>query len=487
MSALLILLLSVLIVVKTILNLVSYVHLWYLKEYRLDRMFIHLRTAQGKKIYWPAFRRPPVTPKTVALFFTCVMTLVTFFFLIPTSFLIRFLIIYILALPVTFLWVTILAIPTFLYHEHKIWRATQKLRRSKLFSIGITGSYGKTTTKEYIASILSNNYKVLKTVGSKNSPIAIAEKALEELSSDDEIFVVEMAAYKKGEIARMSQIVQPEIGIVTAINEQHQDLFGSLETTKQAKYELIQGLRGMQIAIFNADNVHTREMASWAHRDGRHVWSISTKGNRLPEAEEHFVASSIKAYPNKISFTVEHKKDKHLLTVNVLGTHQALNIIAAVAGAVAAGMDFKDALSAAEKLEPFTETMQPVSGPNGSTLINDTFNNNPDAALAALDYLSLLEGKKVLVFTPMIELGTYASSAHERVGEAAAKICDGILLTNSNFNDAFLRGVHRVNSKKLVLTLSPSDTADHIRQRVQKGDTVLFKGKEAKRVLSLLT
>mgnify|MGYP001613034559 CR=1 FL=1 len=444
-------------IARIIHNTLAFVELWWVKEYRWDRMLVHLKTDQGKHMYILPFRGLRISPKTIGLVIISLAVLVLLFFALPFHVLIRLLLLDIISFPLTAILVFLIGIPQWLYHRVIIEWSTQKLRSHKnLFVIGITGSYGKTSTKEYLATILSTKYKVLKTEKSQNSLIGIAETIFRELRSEHEVFIVEMGAYKIGEIAEMSKMVQPQIGIITAINEQHQDLFGSIENTMKAKYELIAGLSGKRIAVMT-DGYNLTKLIEWAKRDkldlrGPHITDVSQKTDGV---SFHLNSTPVHA--------------------PVIGIHQAHNIALAITAAVAAGMTLVDATKATEKIIPIDGMMKPVKGINGSTFIDDTFNNNPDGAIAAINYLATTRGKKILVFQPMIELGVFAQSAHERVGKRAAEVCDTIILTNKNYLKFFPGNVY-----------GPKEASDYIRRNVSSADTVLFKGKEAQNVLRLL-
>lgn len=461
--------------VRIVLNILTYVQLWWVKEYRWDRMIIHLRTPQGKRFWWPQRRRPPISPKSTLLVLLSLSVCGYIVWTLNIPILFRLAIADLVSFPITWVLVLMLNAPTSMYHKLLIAKAVRKLRDHKpMIVIGITGSYGKTSIKEYLATILSTKFQVLKTEKSKNSPIGIAEVILKSLKPEHEVFVVEMGAYKMGEIAEMAAMVKPQIGIVTAINPQHQDLFGSLENTMKAKYELIEGLVGKRIAIMNTDNERVRIMAQWAKRDGCDVW------------ERRFSATDVRAGFHGLEFTCVFGKETASVKAQVLGAHQASNMLAAIAGAVAAGMTFDEAAAAAGKIQPFPKSLCLIPGYNGAVFINDTFNNNPDSAKAALDVLAWVKGKKFLVFQPMIELGEYAASSHREVGAYAARISDEIILTNRNFYEDFVKGVRNVSDTVKVLVRSPDKAASLLRSKLGKDDGVLFKGKEAEHVLRAL-
>lgn len=465
-------------------NVLTFVHLWFIKEYRLDRMLIHLRTSQGKKLYVLPFRRPPISPKTIMVCLGTLLTLGAIVWFWQAQILVALVVCDLISFPVTSFFVFLSSVPTLIYHRYVIAHATNQLRaHKKMTVIGITGSFGKTSTKEFLTAILMSKYKVLKTEASKNSPIGIAEVVLKSLSADTEVFVVEMGAYKRGEIKRMSAMVRPDIGIITAINAQHQDLFGSIETTKKAKYELIQGLKGKKIAILNADNSGTLEMALWAKKDAATVWMYTTE-HHAGKTPLIFRASDISETDNGLNFVLTWNGKKQEIRSQVIGSQFAGNITAAIAGSVAAGMQFEEACASARLIRPIEKTMHPIMTKDGIRLIDDTFNNNPDAAKAAINYLAKTSGKKILVFQPMIELGAYASESHKAIGEYAARVCDEIMLTNSEYFDDIASGVALFDPNKKIHVLSPDQAVQYIRRIVQKGDTVLFKGKESNRVLA---
>lgn len=485
MMPIVIAILSVLWTLRIVGNVMSFVRLWWVKEYRWDRMIIHLKTVQGRGVYFLPWKLPHCSPKSVVLIGMSLMLLVVVVLSSGLPVLLALFIADILSFPLTFLLVGIVNLPVKLYHLSVIHRAEVRLRaQAHLTVIGITGSYGKTSTKDYLAAIVSSNYTTLKTEASKNAPIGIAEVVVSSLR-DHEVFVVEMGAYKKGEVAYMSRLVRPEIAIVTAINAQHQDLFGSLENTMRAKYELVANLTGRRIAIMNADDSRVRTMGEWAKRDGATVWWYG-KENSVPGGDHTFRATDIRADLYGVRFICFMGRTSVSVHANVVGAHQVSNILAAIAGAVAIGMTFKEAARAAGRIVSAKNVLELVSGVNGLTLIDDTFNNNPDAAKAALDVLAWGPEKRILVFQPMIELGAYTSSAHADVGAYVARICDAIILTNPNWAEDFIRGVRSVSREIPVSVLNGAKAAAYIRTIASDGGTVLGKGKEAKGVLALL-
>lgn len=513
-------------------TLAGLLFLWWRKEYRLDRMAIHLKTKQGENVLFgkthmvlllalacwfitplssgivvflslgvfvlgvmylrrlARWHLPPISPKVIALGVSSMVYIGLLFLLLPLPAVMTLTVADLLLFPFSLLVVLGVTIPTRLYHASRIRQAVNILHsHHPMTVIGITGSYGKTSVKEYLATVLSEHVSTIRTEASKNSPIGIAEALLRSLRPEHRAFVVEMGAYKRGEIAEMTRMVHPEIGILTAINPQHQDLFGSIETTMQAKYELLRGLTGRKIAIVNLDDVRTRRMGDWAARDGNTVWGWTTKngGAKTTHCERVFRAAHVAANMNGITFDCLMGRERVPVSASVLGQHQVGNILAAIAGAVASSMKFADACRAASNVTAAEKVMHVVKGVNGAVYIDDTFNNNPDAAKAAITFLGAQHGKKIVVFQPMIELGAFAESSHEEVGKLAAACVDTILLTNSNFFASFERGVRSVSKDIPLLVFNPVKTVEYIRLHAHKGDIVLFKGKDTEHALKLLT
>jgi UDP-N-acetylmuramoyl-tripeptide--D-alanyl-D-alanine ligase len=460
-------------------NILSYIHLWYIKEYRPDRMWIHLKSPQGKTIFWPAWRRPPLTTKTLVLTALSVLSIAAVAWITPGSWIMKAFVADVATFFLISFWVILLRLPTHVYHSMLIYRATRMLAaHAPMNVIGITGSYGKTSTKELIATLLSTKYTTLFTTQSKNSPIAIAELVLSKLTPKHTVFVVEMGAYKMGEIAQMAAMVHPSIAVITAINPQHQDLFGSIEHTMKAKYELIAGMNHDGVAIMNADNARVREMAKRARSDGFTVEFYSALQNKSAV----ITAKNIQQLADGISFDCVYRDKAVPITAQLFGTHQVSNMLAAIAVCLRSGMTMAEIVKATRMIKPMVHTMAPKKGKNGAMYIDDTFNNNPDAALAALSFLSAQKGKKVVVFQPMIELGAYAKESHQKVARVMGEIATDIILTNDSFVEIF--ETYRGNAR--VQVLKPQEAAAYIVSSVSDADTVLFKGKEAGRVLQLL-
>lgn len=509
--------------VRTIRNSLYQVFLWQIKEYRLDRFLIHLHTWQGKRmIFGPLslikwvligsyFWGLPIFLPVVAVYvfeavlnfkeilssfkkpiFTFKATFVAGLVIILETLLFFWpsgqnggLALWVLVLdkilsPTVAIIFLSLSVPTTIQRRIVIDKAKEIIKKNaKLTTIGITGSYGKTSTKEFLATILAGKFKVLKTTGSNNTDIGVAKTILDNVK-DQEIFICEMAAYKRGEIKTICDIVQPKMGVITAINEQHLDLFGTLENTIRTKYELIKALPAGGLGVFNGNNKYTNNLADKARTSGLNILVYRYGRGDI-------VARDIRVFPRKIECIALIGKEKQKLTANLLGKQNVENILAASAVAHHLGMTLSEIAEGVKKLVPPEMTMKPYPGPTGATLIDDTFNVNPAAVLAAIEYAEIYRGKKILVLQPMIELGSESERAHQEIGEVAAKTCDLIILTNKNFNEQFLKGANKVkDGGEKVINLDNKSSAIKIKKIVDKDSVVVFEGKESARVLNQL-
>lgn len=523
----LLLLTSILFSFWIIKNILFWVALWQIKEYRLDRAMLHFtETLQGKNLFlsplvflkWLAIfgyilvifnrdlsypyqilvfaifvvqailsiyeifqrgiRRPVFTGKAIVIIIlTLVILLLLFGFPLLDSF-VWLLILDRLTPLFIFFFVTSFSLPTEFYYDISIEKAKKKLRtRTDLIVIGVTGSYGKSSTKDYIAQILEKKYRVLKTQGTNNTPIGIGRTVIEGLRKDTEIFVVEMGAYKKGEIAYMCDMVRPRIGVLTSVSSQHLSLFGSLENTKEAKYELIQALPKDGLALFNGNNKIVYDLYKKPINFLRRKILYKTGTVRGYKAD--ISASNILPRKTHLSFDVRLKGKVNHFIAPLIGVQNVENILPAIFIAKSLGMTDTEIKKAVSGLYPLYKTMTRHELPNGPTIIDDTFNANPDAVIVAVLYMKLYREKRVLVLQPMIELGKNAEKEHYRVGKEISSVCDYLFLTNTNFYQPLLKGIKDGKGKTVVEVENPFKISKFISENLQKGDIVVFEGKEA--------
>ncbi len=309
--------------------------------------------------------------------------------------------------------------------------AQQKLANSNAVTVGITGSYGKTSTKYILGRLLSEHFNTLITPESFNTPMGVAKVVNNELKATTEVFVAEMGAACVGDIAELCRLTNPVFGVISAIGDQHLKTMGSLENIISTKFELADAVAKAGGTMFlNYDNPCI----------AAHGSKSKTIKYGLEAGELDFRADGIRADQNGIRFTVHYPGGAFEAHTKLLGRHNVINILAAVAVCAAFGIDPKRTAGAIAKLEPVPHRLEMHKNPFGLTIIDDAYNSNPAGAAAALEALSWFEGMKIMVTPGMVELGAKEEEENRRLGENAAKVCDLLILVGGKRADAIYDG-----------------------------------------------
>jgi len=453
---------------------IYFTYLWQLKEYRLDRMSESLSYASGWKRLFPFFYqakifilmtgvlyflisqnsfvlvvegvlalgfelveagyrlfkhhyfRPERTAKALlVVVLSFVVEVAGAFALGLTDSAWNLALFSLLSLPIVTLIVALFWPITNLVKQKSIRAGTKKIdEMPNLKVIGITGSYGKSSTKMFLDQILTTKFKVLKTPGNTNVDIGVARVILNDLKIEHEVFIVEMGAYKMGEIRKIGKMVKPQIAIVTAVENQHLALFGSLENLKKAKYELIESLRDGGVAIFNQDSEGAMVLAKKAQEEKK---MKVLKYSSLSSAD--IQAQNIVIEMESLSFEVLGT----LFKAPLIGKHHIPNLLASIAVALQLGMKLNEIAAVFPQLKAPAKTME-LKKNLSLSVIDDSYNSNPDGTIAALHHLlTFRDCKKIMVFPGMLELGSASYAEHVRVGQEIAKICDEVIFTAEDF------------------------------------------------------
>jgi UDP-N-acetylmuramoyl-tripeptide--D-alanyl-D-alanine ligase len=378
--------------------------------------------------------------------------------------------------------------PLTVYWQQKIIKKAKEKRAKfkDLIVIGITGSYGKTSTKEFLNTILSSKFKVLSTPAHQNTDIAIAKLILEKLTKEIEIFIVEMAAYKREEIISPCQIVKPKIGILTGINEQHLATFGTKENIIKTKFELIESLPEDGMAVFNWDNNYIRSKIK------NQKSKIQVKNQKFYSTKEKLDiwAEDIKIEKEWIYFKVFSKDgDSADFRVNLLGAQNVENILAAACVAKELGMSLKEISTACLKIKSWQGGIQLKKGKGGLNIIDATYSANPDGVISHLEHLKLWSGQKVIVTPCLIELGKASKEVHKRIGKKIGEICDlAIITTKDKLKEISSEAIKMGMKKENILFLeNPKEILKKIKSFCQEGDNIiLLEGRVPIQLVSLL-
>ncbi len=325
----------------------------------------------------------------------------------------------------------------------------------------ITGSVGKTTTKEMCASVLSAGFKTHKTAGNFNNNIGLPLTVFG-MDESHEAAVLEIGTNHFGEILPLALIANPDAAVITAIGESHLEAFGSKEGVLREKTEILKGLKNGGVAVLNGD-----DPLLWGMRDKlsqKTVWFGTENGACDVFAE----ISENSAYEAR--FTVRGSDVEFMITCG--GMHNIRDALAAIAVGRAFGMNDEDI---ARGLSEFKNTgmRQDVFEHNGVTIIRDCYNANPDSMKASLTLLSEMkcEGKKFCALGDMLELGENAEKLHENIGETAKACADRVFVTG-DFSDCYLKGA----GDKALSFADKESLAKTLEKEMQAGDVLLVKG-----------
>ncbi len=373
---------------------------------------------------------------------------------------------------------------TILIRNQAIGFAKRKRKEMKnLVVVGITGSYGKSSTKEFLYDILSTRFNVLKTKENQNSEIGIARTILAELQPKDEIFLAEMGAYTKGGIKFLCDIAKPQIGIVTGTNEQHLATFGSWENLLSAEggRELIESLPKTGVAIFNAANDFIKDSFKDDNRQElkKRIF-CSTK-----EAADYWIETAM-VDKNEVSFRVFSSEVNGLdIIAPVVGGYNIENILMAIACARELGMTFWEISQACLKIKPENSALKLFKTETGIEVLDAVYSANPTGVLAHLAHLRLWAGKKAVVMPSLIELGPAAKKNHLFIGKALGETSDlAIITTEEGF--AYLRqgGAEAGADYKINYLSDPQKIISKLNEFLRPGDVLLLESRVPKEVLA---
>jgi len=342
-------------------------------------------------------------------------------------------------------------------------------RHANLEVIGITGSLGKTTTKEVVASVLSAKRRVLRSEGNLNSEIGLPMTVLNGLESQHEIAVLEMAMYQVGDIRFLARLARPRIGVVTAVLPVHLERLGTIERIHQAKQELVEELPSNGVAVLNADDPR---VASMATATSARVVRYGVSGDADVRAE-HVETQGLRG----VQFDLLHDGQRQRVHLPLLGAHSVYAALAAAAVAREEGLSSAEVADALAQLSPALRLVV-VDGINGSRIIDDSYNASPESVLAALNLLRELPGtRKIAVLGDMLELGSEEVPSHRRVGNRAAAVIDLLVVYGPRSSATATEARSAGLAPEQVLHASSRDEiVEFLRDELRPGDDVLVKG-----------
>jgi UDP-N-acetylmuramoyl-tripeptide--D-alanyl-D-alanine ligase len=345
--------------------------------------------------------------------------------------------------------------------------ATYWRRRHHPVVVGITGSVGKTSTKELIAEVLAQRLSVLRTPSNLNTEIGVP-LSLMRLTERDEAAVVEMGMYDVGEIRRLATIAAPQIGVVTNVQPSHLERLGTIERIAEAKSELVQELPPDGLAVLNADDERVRAMAELSRAPVRFYGLSDAADVWAEDIDSHGLRG--------IEFTVHVGSRRARAHMHLLGAHSVHAALAAVAVAMQVGMSFDEAIAALRRVEGGVRLLV-AAGLHGTTILDDTYNANPASMLAALNLLAEMDGRHVAVLGDMLELGSYEAEGHRLVGRRAAITAQWLLTVGRRARiiaaEARAAGMREAAVESYE---TRDEVVARLRAGLRPGDFVLVKG-----------
>jgi len=344
------------------------------------------------------------------------------------------------------------------------WRRTLSLR-----VVGITGSVGKSTTKELVAEVLLQRYRTLKNPGNLNNEIGLPLTLLR-LSEGHEAAVLEMGFYVPGEIALLCDMALPQVGVITNIGTVHAERAGSQEAIARGKAELVQSLPPAPegIAILNYDDPWVREMASQTSARV-FFYGLDPKADLWADNVEGLGLAGIR-------FRLHFRSESIHLRVPLIGRHSVHTALRAAAVGLMEGLTWQEIVAGLRSGHTQLRLVA-VRTLHGALLLDDTYNASPESTLAALNLLDEMEGHKIAVLGDMLELGPYEERGHEMVGVRAAEVVDELVTVGERGRMIAAAARRSGLQEGAIVELSETEEAiEYLRPRLHELDVVLVKG-----------
>lgn len=317
-------------------------------------------------------------------------------------------------------------------NQHYIRDAKRKLKeRPDLVIVGITGSYGKTSMKFYLQTLLQGKYNVLVTPGNFNTPLGVTRTIREYLKPTHDIFLCEMGARRVGEIQEICDLVHPDHGVIVSVGPQHLETFFTMENIQKTKFELADSLPDDGLLFLNGDNEYIQEKAVEYKQK---IFYYSEKEG------EGYCAKEIAVSQCGTEFTVVAPNgESERFQMKLIGAHNVINVVGAIAVAHKLGMTLKELKIPVRRIQPVEHRMQ-MQEHGLVTIIDDAYNSNPIGSKAAVETLAMFDGIRILITPGMVELGEKEEEYNFKFGTYAADCCDYILLVGKKRAQPILEG-----------------------------------------------
>lgn len=344
--------------------------------------------------------------------------------------------------------------------------------------IGITGSVGKTTTKEVVAEVLNQRYRTLKNPGNLNNEIGLPLTLLQ-LQKDHERAVLEMGFYVPGEIALLCDLALPQVGVVTNIGTVHAERAGSQEAIAKGKAELVQSLPDDGVAILNYDDDWVRGMANQTNARVFY-YGLNPEADLWADGVEGLGLEGIR-------FRLHYRNEVLHFRVPLIGRHSVHTALRSAAVGIIEGLTWQEIFNGLRSEQSHLRLVA-VQAANGSLILDDTYNASPESSLAALNLLAELDGRKVAVLGDMLELGQYEWRGHQMVGVRAAEVVDELITVGERGRMIAAAASRAGLSDSLITEFEDIQSViEYLEKNLSPDDIVLVKGSHGMRMDQIVT
>ena len=351
------------------------------------------------------------------------------------------------------------------------FRDAQKILKSRkdLIRIGITGSWGKTSVKFILGTILEEKYRTLVTPASFNTPMGVTKVIRTKLEPGHRVFVAEMGARHVGDIKEMCRLVHPQMGLLTSVGPQHLDTFKTVERVARTKYELIDALPRDGEAFFADDGDICLKLYEKT--------ALSKHLSGLYPDRDEIWAEDICYSPDGSTFLLCREGEKKPCTTRLLGELNIRNILLCASAALSLGLSMDQIARGIAKIRPVEHRLQLITHPGGLNIIDDAFNSNIRGAVQAFRVLKQFPEKRVIVTPGMVELGEKEAEMNREFGAAMAECCDVAVLVGKKRSEAISQGLkdNGFPESSIRVAASLEEATTLMRAITKPGDTVLFE------------
>ena len=352
--------------------------------------------------------------------------------------------------------------------KHIVAKAADKLKKADVIKIGITGSFGKTSVKEILNTVLSQKFRVLSTPNSFNTPMGIA-LTVKGLDSTHDIFIAEMGARNRGDIKELAEMIKPSVAVLTGINNQHLESFGSIEAIKDTKFELFESLTEGGVGFFSSESEGAKELFN--RFDGE---KYSAGINR----DGYAYATDITTDERGMSFDLCINGEKPVKCCTVLlGRHSVANICLAAAVAYRLGLTPEEIAIGVNRIPALKHRLELLPNNKNIVIIDDSYNSNEDGIRAAMDVLDTFSGRKIVLTPGLVELGKMENVINLGFGKTLASHADIVIVIGKHNAEMLITGLTDGGFKKENIMFAKSLNKANVllNEIVKEGDVVLFE------------